>query len=110
MATYTLRQLLTHTSFKACAKFLQSKFIALNNAGCMASFKIFRSLAFELIKNFNKCGKKSSLFFTKYKDFLDKKIEYKPMYVCMYVCVCVCVFQLYLFVTVNRVFSRMYNY
>ena len=87
MATYTLRQLLTHTfplrhiflrkNFKACAKFLQSKFIALNNAGCMVSFKIFRRLAFELIKNFNKCGKKSSLFFTKYKDFLDKKIEYK---------------------------------
>ena len=54
MVTITLRHLLTPVSPKT----------------------YLLNLAFNLIKNFNKGGKKSNLFLTKYKEFLDKTIEY----------------------------------
>ncbi|XP_065680006.1 uncharacterized protein LOC124806171 isoform X2 [Hydra vulgaris] len=70
------RHIFTSKNVSECAKFLQSKFLSLY-AVCTVNFNIFKSLAFNLIKKFNECGKRKKFFLTKYKHFLDQNQECK---------------------------------
>ncbi|XP_047134708.1 uncharacterized protein LOC124812305 [Hydra vulgaris] len=70
------RHIFTSKNVPECAKFLQSKFLSLY-ADCTVNFNIFKSLAFNLIKKFNECGKRKKFFLTKYKHFLDQNQQCK---------------------------------
>ncbi|XP_047135844.1 uncharacterized protein LOC124813165 [Hydra vulgaris] len=70
------RHIFTSKNISECAKFLQSKFLSLY-ADCTVNFNIFKSLAFNLIKKFNECGKRKKFFLTKYKHFLDQNQQCK---------------------------------